>query len=131
MTLCSRFLINTIINEFHDSIYSENISEDRTLQKMKNCEWWPSWRKETIEYCHTCDRCQKENRSTGKKFVLTIPIQEPKSPWEFAHMDWVKALPRSSYKGYNYFLVIDRYRKTPIFLPCHKDGTSIDTDLIL
>ncbi|MBW0504467.1 hypothetical protein O181_044182 [Austropuccinia psidii MF-1] len=31
ITLCSRFLINTILHEFHDSIYSGHLSEDRTL----------------------------------------------------------------------------------------------------
>ncbi|MBW0594223.1 hypothetical protein O181_133938, partial [Austropuccinia psidii MF-1] len=90
---------------------------DRTLEKVKKCAWWPSWRKETIEYCHTCDRFQKANRSTGKEFGLIIHIQEPKSPWEVVPMDWVTALPPSSDKSYNAFLVIvDRYSKTPIFL---------------
>ncbi|MBW0499716.1 hypothetical protein O181_039431 [Austropuccinia psidii MF-1] len=81
MTLCSRLLINTIIHEFHDSIYSGHLSEDRKIAKVKNCAWWPSWRKETIEYCHTCDRFQKANRSTGKKFGLMIHIQEQKFLW--------------------------------------------------
>ncbi|MBW0498538.1 hypothetical protein O181_038253 [Austropuccinia psidii MF-1] len=107
-------------------------SEERTLQKVKNCAWWPSWRKEIIEYCHTCDRFQKENRSTGKKFGIMIHIQEPKSPWEVLHMDWVTELPPSGDRGYNACLVIvDRYSKTPIFLPCHKDDTAIDTALLL
>ncbi|MBW0542660.1 hypothetical protein O181_082375 [Austropuccinia psidii MF-1] len=125
MTLCSRLLINTILHECHDSIYSGHLSEDRTLEKVKNCAWWPSWRKETIEYCHTCDRCQKANRSTGKKFGLIIHIQEPKSRWEVVHMDWVTALPPSGDESYNSCLVIvERYRKTPVFLPCHKDDTA-------
>ncbi|MBW0500785.1 hypothetical protein O181_040500 [Austropuccinia psidii MF-1] len=59
ITLCSRFLISIIIHEFHDSIYSGQLSEDRTLGKVKNCAWWSSWRKESIEYYHTCDRFQK------------------------------------------------------------------------
>ncbi|MBW0499967.1 hypothetical protein O181_039682 [Austropuccinia psidii MF-1] len=47
-------------------------------------------------------------------------------------MDWVTALPSSGDKGYNSFLVIvDRYSKTPIFLPCHKDDTAINKALIL
>ncbi|MBW0502904.1 hypothetical protein O181_042619 [Austropuccinia psidii MF-1] len=98
MTLCSRLLINTILHKFHDSIYSGNLSEERTLSKVKNCAWWPSRRKETIEYCHTCDRCQKANRSTGKKSGLIIHIQQPKYPWEVVHMDWVTALPLSGDK---------------------------------
>ncbi|MBW0486522.1 hypothetical protein O181_026237 [Austropuccinia psidii MF-1] len=87
MTLCSRLLINTILHECHDSVYSGHLSEDRKLEKVKSCAWWPSWRKETIEYFHTCDRFQKENRSTGKKFGLVIYIQEPKSPFKVFHMD--------------------------------------------
>ncbi|MBW0490126.1 hypothetical protein O181_029841 [Austropuccinia psidii MF-1] len=42
-------------------------------------------------------------------------------------MHWVTALPPSGDKGYNSCLVIvDRYSKTPIFLPCHKDETAMD-----
>ncbi|MBW0538345.1 hypothetical protein O181_078060 [Austropuccinia psidii MF-1] len=132
MTLSSRLLINTILHECHDSIYSGHLSEDRKLEKVKNCAWWPSWRKETIEYCHTCDRFQKPNRSTGKKFGLMIHIQEPKSPWEVVYMDWVTALPPSGDKSYNACLfIVEKYSKTPIFLPCHKDDTAMDTALLL
>ncbi|MBW0493689.1 hypothetical protein O181_033404 [Austropuccinia psidii MF-1] len=61
-----------------------------------------------------------------------IHIQEPKSPWEVVHMYWVTALPPSGDKSYNAFLVIvDRYSKTPIFLPYHKDDTAMDTSLLL
>ncbi|MBW0511408.1 hypothetical protein O181_051123 [Austropuccinia psidii MF-1] len=37
MTLYSRMLINTILHECHDRIYSGHLSEDRTLEKVKNC----------------------------------------------------------------------------------------------
>ncbi|MBW0590795.1 hypothetical protein O181_130510 [Austropuccinia psidii MF-1] len=132
MTLSRRLLINTIFHERHNSIYYGHLSEDKTLEKVKNCAWWPSGRKETTEYCHTCDRCQNANRSTGKKFGLMIHIQEPKSPWEVIHLDWVTALPSSGAKSYNACLVtVDRYNKTPIFLPCHKDDTAMDTALLL
>ncbi|MBW0566621.1 hypothetical protein O181_106336 [Austropuccinia psidii MF-1] len=61
-----------------------------------------------------------------------IHIQEPKSPWEVSHMDCITALAPSGEKSYNACLVIaDRYRKTPIFLPCHKDDTAMDTALLL
>ncbi|MBW0569927.1 hypothetical protein O181_109642 [Austropuccinia psidii MF-1] len=75
-----------------------------------------------------CDRCQEGSRNTGKTFGHMIPIQEPKSHWEVANKDWVTALSPSGENSYNASLVIvDRYRKTPILLPCHKDDTSIDT----
>ncbi|MBW0519046.1 hypothetical protein O181_058761 [Austropuccinia psidii MF-1] len=85
-----------------------------------------------MEHCHTCDRCQKAKRSTGKRFGLMSHIQEPISPWEVVHMDWVTALPPSVDRSNNACLVIvDRYSKTPIFLPCHKDDTAMDTALLL
>ncbi|MBW0490364.1 hypothetical protein O181_030079 [Austropuccinia psidii MF-1] len=61
-----------------------------------------------------------------------IHIQIPKSPWELVHMDWVTALPPSGDRSYNSCVVIvDRDNKTPIFLPCHKNDTAMDTALLL
>ncbi|MBW0465766.1 hypothetical protein O181_005481 [Austropuccinia psidii MF-1] len=61
-----------------------------------------------------------------------IKIQEPSKPWEIAHMDWVTGLPPGGDKSYNAFLVIvDRFSKTPIFLPCHKDDKAMDTALLI
>ncbi|MBW0516456.1 hypothetical protein O181_056171 [Austropuccinia psidii MF-1] len=132
MVLCSRMLMNTVLLECHDNIYPGHLSEDRTMERIKTCAWWPSWRKDVIEYCHSCDRFQKANQATVKKFGLIIHIQEQSTPWEVVHMDWVNALPAGGDKRYNECLVIvDRYSKTPIFLPCHKDDTAIDTALLI
>ncbi|MBW0569856.1 hypothetical protein O181_109571 [Austropuccinia psidii MF-1] len=104
MVLCSRMLINTILLESHDNIYSE----------------------------HFCNRFQKSNKATGKRSGLMIHIQEPSTQWEVVHMDLVAASPPGGDKIYNACLVIvDRYRKTPIFLPCHKDDTAMDTALFI
>ncbi|MBW0504520.1 hypothetical protein O181_044235 [Austropuccinia psidii MF-1] len=80
MDLCSRMLIITILLECHDNIYSGHLSGDRTMEIIKICAWMPSWRKSVIEYYHSCERCQKANKSTGKRFGLMIHIQEPSTP---------------------------------------------------
>ncbi|MBW0490677.1 hypothetical protein O181_030392 [Austropuccinia psidii MF-1] len=61
-----------------------------------------------------------------------IKMQEPSRPWENVDMDWVTGpLPRGD-RSYNYFLVIVlRFSKTTIILPCHKDYTAIDTALLI
>ncbi|MBW0549404.1 hypothetical protein O181_089119 [Austropuccinia psidii MF-1] len=47
-------------------------------------------------------------------------------------MYWVTALPPSGDKSYHYCLVIvDRYSKNPILIPCHKDYAAMDTSLLL
>ncbi|MBW0538043.1 hypothetical protein O181_077758 [Austropuccinia psidii MF-1] len=61
-----------------------------------------------------------------------IKIQEPSIPWEIVHMDWVNSLPTGGDRSYNACLVIaERFSKTPIFLPCHKDDTAMDTALLI
>ncbi|MBW0521974.1 hypothetical protein O181_061689 [Austropuccinia psidii MF-1] len=55
MVLCSRMLINTIFLEIHEEIYSGNLSEEITMERVKKCSWCPSWRKDVIEYCHSCE----------------------------------------------------------------------------
>ncbi|MBW0547791.1 hypothetical protein O181_087506 [Austropuccinia psidii MF-1] len=63
---------------------------------------------------------------------MMIQIQEPKSPWEIAHMDWVTALPPGGDRSYNECLVlVERYSKSPMFLPCHKDDTAMDTAIMI
>ncbi|MBW0501327.1 hypothetical protein O181_041042 [Austropuccinia psidii MF-1] len=131
MVLCSRMFISTILLEFHDKIYSWHLPEDRKMGRIKTCAWWPSWRIDVSEYCHSCDRCQEANKATGKKFGLMIHIQEQCTPCEVVHMDWVTALPAGGDKGYNACLfIVDGYRKNPISLPCHKDDTAMVTALL-
>ncbi|MBW0590445.1 hypothetical protein O181_130160 [Austropuccinia psidii MF-1] len=130
--LTDRTLINTILHECHDSVADGHLSEDITLERVKTYSWWPNWRKDVAEYCQTCDRCQNAKRATGKKFGMMIRIQEPKSPWEIVYMDWVTALPPGGDKSYNACLVlVDRYSKTFMFLPCHKDGTAMETAIMI
>ncbi|MBW0505105.1 hypothetical protein O181_044820 [Austropuccinia psidii MF-1] len=47
-------------------------------------------------------------------------------------MDRATAHPPSGDSSYNtYLVIVDKYSKTPIFLPCHKDDTAMDTALLL
>ncbi|MBW0503808.1 hypothetical protein O181_043523 [Austropuccinia psidii MF-1] len=106
MTLTDRTLIKTIVNEWHYSFSSGHLSEERTLERLKTCSWWPNWRGDVSEYFQACDRCQKANRAKEKKFGMMIQIQEPKYPWEIVHMDWVTALPPRGDRSFDAFLVL-------------------------
>ncbi|MBW0509549.1 hypothetical protein O181_049264 [Austropuccinia psidii MF-1] len=131
MALTDRTLINTMLHECYDIVAAGHLSEDRKSERVKTCSLWPNWTKDVSEYFQICDRFQKVNRATGKKFGMMIQIQEPKYPWEIAHMDWVISLPPGGDRSYNSCLVlVDRYSKTPMFLPCHKDDTAMDTAIM-
>ncbi|MBW0511965.1 hypothetical protein O181_051680 [Austropuccinia psidii MF-1] len=132
MALKDRTPINAILHECHDSVSAGHLSEDRTLERVKTCSWWPNLKKDFAEYCQTRDRFQKANKATWNKVGMMIQIQEPKSPWEIVHMDWVTALPLEGDRSYNSCVVlVDRYRKTPMFLPCHRNDTAMDTAIMI
>ncbi|MBW0522996.1 hypothetical protein O181_062711 [Austropuccinia psidii MF-1] len=47
-------------------------------------------------------------------------------------MDWVTGLPPGGNRSYNACLeIVERFSKTPIFLPCHKDNKAMDTALLI
>ncbi|MBW0536830.1 hypothetical protein O181_076545 [Austropuccinia psidii MF-1] len=74
----------------------------------------------------------KSKQKYRKEIWTYDHIQESKCPWYAVQMDWVTALPPSGDRSYNSSLVIVvRYRKPPIFLPCHKEDTAMDTALLL
>ncbi|MBW0541291.1 hypothetical protein O181_081006 [Austropuccinia psidii MF-1] len=132
MKAVDRSLINLVLKEIHDTPFSGHLSEDRTREKIKTCVWCPMWQKDVAEYCKTCDRCQNANKSTAKRLENMIKIQEPSSPWEIVHMDWITGLPPGGDRSYNASLVIvDRFSNNPIFLPCHKDDSPMDTAILI
>ncbi|MBW0543278.1 hypothetical protein O181_082993 [Austropuccinia psidii MF-1] len=86
------------------------------------------WQKDIGDYFKTCDRCKREKKFTGKRLGKMLKIQEPSKCCQIFQMDWVTGLPPGGDKSYNACLVIvDRFSKTQMFLPCHKDDTAMDT----
>ncbi|MBW0519515.1 hypothetical protein O181_059230 [Austropuccinia psidii MF-1] len=61
-----------------------------------------------------------------------IHIQEPSTTWEVVCVDLVTPLPPGGDKSHNACLfIVERYRKTIIFLPCDGYDTAINTALLI
>ncbi|MBW0518112.1 hypothetical protein O181_057827 [Austropuccinia psidii MF-1] len=107
------------------------MSEDRTKERVESIAWWPKWEHEFSEYVSTCERFQKSNRKHGKKYGSLQHIEEPKHSWETINMDWVTGLLPGGKENYNSCLIIvEISRKSMRCLPCHKEGTAMDTALL-
>ncbi|MBW0465193.1 hypothetical protein O181_004908 [Austropuccinia psidii MF-1] len=88
--------------------------------------------KDVAEYRKACDRCQKDNKSTGKRLGNMIKVKEPRKPWEVFHINWVAGLPPGGDRSYNACLVIvDRFSNTQIFLPWHKNYKAMNKALLI
>ena len=131
LVLTTKSDINNILFECHDNPFSGHMSLERTLERVKSVAWWMNWRQDVIDYCKSCDRCQKANKATGKRHGLLQEIQEPKSRWETINIDFVTGLPPGGKENYNCVLVVvDRFSKRARFIPCFKENNAMDIALL-
>ncbi|MBW0482642.1 hypothetical protein O181_022357 [Austropuccinia psidii MF-1] len=129
MIVVDSSLINLVLKKYHDSPFSGHLSEDRTREKIKTCQMW---QKDVAEYSKTCDICQQANKSTGKRLGKMIKLQQLRRLWRIVHMDWVTGLPPGGDIVYNSCpVIVDRFSKTPIFLPFHKGDKAMDTAMLI
>ena len=67
-----------------------------------------------------CSACKPTNRKLG----LYTPLLVPSRPWESISMDFVGGLPMSKI-GHDYlYVVVDRFSKMCILMPCKKHITA-------
>jgi hypothetical protein len=71
-----------------------------------------------------CSTCKPTNRKLG----LYSPLHVPSHPWESISMDFVGGLPMSK-RGHDYlYVVVDRFSKMCILMPCENKITTEHTD---
>ena len=67
--------------------------------------------------------CVKRKLS-NRKLGLYTPFLVPSHPWESISMDFVGGLPKYR-KGHDYlYIVVDRYNKMCVLIPCSKQVTT-------
>jgi hypothetical protein len=76
-----------------------------------------------LKACVICSTCKPTNRKLG----LYSPLPIPSHPWESISMDFVGGLPMSK-MGHDYlYVVVDRFSKMCILIPCKKQITTKQT----
>src|SRR5699024_826733 len=87
--------------------------------------YWPTWRQDVKRYVRNCSKCRRaENpRDRAPGLLQSLPIAE--RPWQHIAMDF-RCFPPDK-NGYDMALVVvDRFSKRPISIPCKKTATSED-----
>ena len=88
--------------------------------------YWPCMLESVSRYIKGCSLCAISEPS-NRKLGLYTPLLVPSRPWESVSMDFVGGLPLSK-TGHDYlYVVVDRFSKMCILMPCKKQVTTEQT----
>ena len=109
---------NFVLKEAHENpLESAHAGAERLWQTLSQKYYWKRMKVDIINYCRTCDICQKIKTTNFNKFGYLIPNPIPSRPYQSISMDFIVNLPWSN--GFNaIFVVVDRLTKQGSFIPC-------------
>jgi hypothetical protein len=112
-----------VIKEAHTSLISQNFGVGKTLENLQRFFYWPRMKEIVTKYvkgCVLCSTCKPTNIKLG----LYIPLHVPSHPWESISMDFVGGLPIYKRVHEYLYVVVDRFRKMYILIPCKNQVTA-------
>ncbi|CAA93236.1 retrotransposable element/transposon Tf2-type [Schizosaccharomyces pombe] len=119
-------LTRTIIKKYHEEGKLIHPGIELLTNIILRRFTWKGIRKQIQEYVQNCHTCQINKSRNHKPYGPLQPIPPSERPWESLSMDFITALPESS--GYNaLFVVVDRFSKMAILVPCTKSITAEQT----
>ena len=111
-----------VIREAHTSLVSGHFGVEKTLCHVQIFCFWPHMKNIVTHYVKGCVMCFVSKPFNGKLGLYT-PLSIPICPWQSVSMDFVGGLPLSR-KSHDYsYVVIERFSKMCILVPCKKKIT--------
>ena len=109
---------NFILREAHENpLESAHAGPECLWQSLSQKFYWKRMKADVLEYCRSCDACQKTKFGNFNKFGFLIPNPIPTRPYQSISMDFIVNLPWSN--NFNaIFVVVGRLTKRGTFIPC-------------
>jgi len=115
----------SLVMDFHDTPIAGHKGVKATYNTLRNHYTWKGMKEQIQTYVKHCQKCQQSKVSNQKTSGSLVPLPTPSGPWLDVTMDFTE-MPESL--GYNYILVvIDRFSKEVVFVPCTKEETTLST----
>ena len=115
-----------MIRESHSSLIAGHFGVSKTLTVLQNHCYSPQMQETVAKYIRGCVMCAT-SKPSNRKLGLYTPLLVSSRPWESISMDFVGGLPMSR-KGHDYlYVVVDRFSKMCILMPCNKQITAEQT----
>lgn len=108
---------NSVLRTAHESPYlTAHAGPEKLWEYLSSRYYWPRMKTDILEFCSSCDVCQKTKPSNFRKYGRLLPHSIPTRPYESISMDLIVNLPWS--EDCNAILVfVDRFTKHAQFIP--------------
>ena len=118
-----RNLRTRLIAEAHCQVSTAHPGKNKTRKIIGDRYYWPGMTIDIDRYIRNCNDCRRSTVPQDKTPGLLKPLPIPERPWKHISMDFHK-LPKDR-SGYNaVMLLVDRFGKRPISIPCYKTITA-------
>lgn len=108
-----------LLDEIHQQPSTAHPGKTKTKQLLKERYYWENWSRDVERYVDNCMTCKRTNTRRDRPPGLLKPLPVPDRPWKHLSMDFC-SFPKDR-RGYNsIFVIVDRFSKRYISLPCYK-----------
>jgi hypothetical protein len=106
-----------ILNEMHNVPYVGPPRYQKTMATIKSHYFFPSIKKEIVEYIARCMECQKVKSEHRHPTGLLQPLPILEWMWEVVTMDFITRLPRTRKEHDSVMVVVHKLTKDAHFIP--------------
>jgi transposase InsO family protein len=112
-----------LIREVHDQVSTAHPSANKTFRMLAKQYYWHGMKAYVSQYCRNCNSCRRSSVPRDKTPGLLHPLPIPSRPWEHVTMDYC-SFNKDKYGFDNVLVIIDRFSKQAISIPCKKSISS-------
>ncbi|MCO5590784.1 hypothetical protein L7F22_044759 [Adiantum nelumboides] len=109
-----------VMYKSHAPPYAGHRGIQSTLRAIETYFYWPTIKRDILDYVSKCVVCQKTKFDRGKQPRLLQPLPILDSPWESISMDFIFGLPKSIHGNTGIWTIVDRFSKQAHFIPVKK-----------
>jgi hypothetical protein len=108
-----------LIKEAHTSKVARHFGVGKIVANLYMYVYWPRMQEDVDQFIKVCILCCYNNHCNINKGLYN-PLLVLTRPWERISMDFMGGFPIIR-KGYHYlFVIVDRFNKVWILMPCKK-----------
>jgi hypothetical protein len=115
-----------LIKESHASACGGHFGTTKTILNLTRHFFWPTLSRQVEIFIRSCALCS-QTKPSNRKHGLYQPLPIPARPWESISMDYINGLPTTLHKHDAIWVVVCRFSKMALFIPCHKTTYVVQT----